>query len=108
MKALNTKAGMIAAGVLAAGVVLYFIGRKLSDKAGDAAAAVGNAINPTNPENVFHSGVNATGAAISGDKDWTLGGWVYDLFHKPYDPNAPTKKDPDSVAYIKLNSEVIR
>lgn len=30
------------------------------------------------------------GASITGDKNWTLGGQVYDWTHKAYDPNAKT------------------
>jgi hypothetical protein len=67
--------------------------RAAVDLAGDAASAVGNAVNPLNNQNVFYSGVNAIGGAIvdkdngpgrNADGSWTLGGWLYDITH----PNA--------------------
>src|SRR5690242_9314021 len=48
-----------------------------------AAATVGNAanaINPLNPENIFYGGVNAAGAAITGDSDFSLGGQIAEWF----------------------------
>ena len=67
--------GMVALAGLA--FVLY----KATGKVAGAAASVGNAINPLNHDNVFASAVNKAGAAVSGDANWSLGGWVYDLTH---------------------------
>lgn len=53
-------------------VAAVLIARKL-------APALGQAVNPVNPDNVFHSGVNAAGAAITGDESFSLGGWFHDL-----------------------------
>lgn len=38
-------------------------------------------LNPASDKNIVNAGVTQAGAAITGDKDWTLGGWVYDLTH---------------------------
>ncbi|MEN0037459.1 MAG: hypothetical protein AAGC78_10330 [Cellvibrio sp.] len=38
-------------------------------------------INPASDQNVFYKGVNGIGSAITGDKDFTLGGWIYDITH---------------------------
>ncbi len=95
MKFLNSKAAMIGVGVLAGGVVLYFVGKKLFSVAGDAAAAVGNAVNPVSHDNLANRAVGAVGSALSGDDEWTLGGWLFDVTHGgAYDPNAPTTRTP--------------
>ena len=49
----------------------------LKNRAGDVAQAV----NPTNPENVFYEGTNAVGEALTGDEHFTLGGWLYEKFN---------------------------
>lgn len=67
-------AGLVVVGVLGAWY--------LSRKAKETAAAVGNAVNPVNPGNIFYSGVNEIGGAITGDGSFSLGSWFYDLTHK--------------------------
>jgi hypothetical protein len=89
MNILNTKAGGYAAMVLVGGVLIYFVAKKFSGAVGDAARAVGEAVNPTSDKNLAYRGVNAVGEALTGDTDFNLGGWIYDLTHKDYDPNAP-------------------
>jgi hypothetical protein len=61
-----------------------------------AAKAVGEAVNPLSQNNIINKAVNATGAALTNTKpgDWSLGGWIYDMTHEPYDPNAPVKVVP--------------
>ena len=91
-KLLNTDAAKWAAVAAVAAVALYFIGRKVAGALPGAAATVGNAINPVNPDNIFAGGVNAVGGALSGSSDWSLGSWIYDVTHpNDYDPNADTK-----------------
>lgn len=86
---LNTKAAQYAAVAAVAAVALYFIGKKIVGAAPGAVGAAAQAVNPVNPNNVFASGVNAVGGAVSGQgADWSLGSWIYDLTHAPYDPNA--------------------
>ncbi|WP_101675637.1 hypothetical protein [Alloalcanivorax mobilis] len=40
-----------------------------------------NMLNPANPGNVVNQTVNGVGQAVSGDTDWTLGGWLYEVTH---------------------------
>jgi hypothetical protein len=67
------------AAITAAGIVVYML---LKEEAAAVVGAVGDAIDPTNPNNIFHSGVNAVGENISGQKGWSLGGWIYDITHE--------------------------
>lgn len=43
--------------------------------------AIPEPIKPTNPNNVIYGSVNAAGSVLTGDKDFTLGGWIYDVTH---------------------------
>ncbi len=38
-------------------------------------------ITPTNPENIFHRGVNATGAALTGNESFALGSFIFDILN---------------------------
>lgn len=40
-----------------------------------------NYVNPASEKNVVYSGVNKVGAVVSGDKEWSLGTWIYDITH---------------------------
>lgn len=58
---------------------------------GGAIAAVGlllwrnwNSINPASPDNVINQGVERIGQDITGNPDWSLGTWLYDVLH-PYE-----------------------
>ncbi|MCM3565921.1 hypothetical protein [Hydrogenophaga intermedia] len=44
-------------------------------------ASLGTAVNPANPENLAYRGVNAVGGAITGQRDFSLGVWLYELFN---------------------------
>lgn len=63
----------------------YFLGKFLIKDAaaevGQVASRVGAAINPTSDQNIFYRGVNAIGAAVSGDEKFNLGSWTYDVLH---------------------------
>lgn len=63
------------AGALVGGLVLLYLARR-------GAVAVAKAVNPVDPNNVFATGTNAVGAALSGNDSWNLGGWLYDLTHR--------------------------
>ncbi len=91
---LNTKAAYTAAGVLALGLVVYLAVRALAGKASEAAAAVGNAVNPASDQNLANRAVTATGRVLTGDQSFSLGSWLYDLTHESYDPNKPIKRAP--------------
>lgn len=57
--------------------VAYFVGRHLWNT---------GAIDPTSDKNVAYTGVNAVGAVLTGDKDFSLGSAIYDWFH-PFEAN---------------------
>jgi len=78
---LDSKSGMVVAGIAALAVVGYFAAKKTAAVAQAAASDVGNAVNPVNQDNVFHAGTNAVGEAVTGEKGWTLGGQIYDWLH---------------------------
>lgn len=107
MTFLNTKAGMVAVGVIAAGVVVYFFARRTSSAAGDAAGAVGRAVNPTHPDNIFSRAVDQIGDVFdnaSDDNSFSLGAWLHGLINpefENYDPNAPTTMDRGRVSGSK-------
>lgn len=46
-------------------------------------------LNPANQDNIINRAFTDTVRSVSGVENWTLGGWIYDLTHTPYDPNAP-------------------
>ena len=71
--------------------VLRFFAKEAGEAAGDAATAVGQAINPVNPENIFARGVNAIGATISGDESFSLGSFLFDVFNDEPDPTVSTE-----------------
>lgn len=71
---------LLIAGAAAAGLFLAWRASKI---VGDAAQAVGTAIengaiNPASRNNLINRGVEAVGSQVSGDPNWTLGGTVYD------------------------------
>lgn len=47
-----------------------------------AAAVVGNAVNPVNPDNIINRGVSGVGAAVTGADDWSLGTQLHKWFGK--------------------------
>lgn len=107
MNLLNTKAAAYAAAILAGGAVLYLVGRKLLPAAGEAAVAVGQAVNPVNPNNVFASGVNAVGGALTDQGEaFSLGSWFYDLTHDDYDPNAPAAPADEATWFGNLRERI--
>lgn len=60
--------------------VLGYIGYKLYG-AKEAVAAGLDKVNPASQNNFVNQGVNNLGAEISGETDWTLGGWAYEWSH---------------------------
>ena len=73
----STQLAIIAAGLGITAWVLY----KGTGKAAEAISSAAQAVNPLNPDNAIAGTVNKVGAIVAGDKDWTLGGWIYDLTH---------------------------
>ncbi|WP_218397991.1 hypothetical protein [Alteromonas lipotrueae] len=72
-KFLTTPAGQIAVVAVVALVAVEY-GQKKASKAA-------NAVNPLNNDNVFASGVDGVGASVTGDSNFKLGSWIYDLIH---------------------------
>lgn len=75
MNTWNPKTVLIVGGVAVAG--LWYI----KSRAGDTVARAGQAVNPTNPDNIFYGAVNSVGRELSGDEHFSLGGWIYDITH---------------------------
>lgn len=101
---LNTKAVTVGVGIIVGGALLYWVANKVIDKATSAAGAVGDAVNPTSDQNLAYRGVNAIGAAVSGDPSWSLGSWLYDVFNPPpeavrgdYEPRKLTVRKEASI-----------
>ena len=115
VNALNSKAVMVAAGVLAGGLVLYFVGRQFGKAAGDTARAAADAVarvnegtpyEGTGPVGTIAHGVDrVAGGWLSRFGGW-LGGAIYDATHAEYDPNAPATQDERD--YYEINRERIR
>lgn len=91
------------AAIAIGGGALIYLGYKLVTggykAASDAVANVLPAINPLSNQNLAYKGVNSVGEKLTGDSNFTLGGWLYDInpFANHYDPTAPatpTKKTP--------------
>lgn len=40
-----------------------------------------NAVNPASDQNIIYKGVNGVGSYITGDDDFSLGGWLYGVFN---------------------------
>lgn len=83
---LLVKLAAIGGGVL----LLAYLVQKAIPKAGNAARAVGQYLNPLDSNNGAYSGVNALGGAIvtdpagpgrNADGSWSLGAALYDLTH---------------------------
>lgn len=89
MTVLNTKAGAYAVAIIAAAAVVYLLGRRVVAEAGEAAAAVGRAVDPTSDQNIFYRGVNRVGEVLTGERDFSLGGWLYDVFNPTPPPEPP-------------------
>lgn len=83
---INRETAIAVALIAGVGIAVYLFFKRESEK---AAGALGDAINPLNPENVFARSVDALGGTLTGDPSWSLGSWLYDQFNPPYDPNAP-------------------
>ena len=65
--------------------LLYYVKRQSSQAVDSFTSKVGQTVsttlNPASPENFIYKGVNAAGSAMTGESNFDLGGWVYDVFH---------------------------
>ena len=50
-------------------------------KAVAAVEGAAEAIDITDPDNIFHTGVNKIGGSLSNNPDFSLGSWVFDVFN---------------------------
>lgn len=69
--------------------------------AGKAARQVADAtitaVNPASEGNLVNRGVSGLGGWISGNDNWNLGGWIYDITH----PNTPTTQGlPEDFTHV--------
>lgn len=44
-------------------------------------SALPEAVQPSSKNNIVYGSISSAGAAISGDKNWTLGSWLYKITH---------------------------
>lgn len=65
----------IVVGIVGAGALVWWL-------YGDKLKSIGNAVNPASDQNLAYRGVNAVGGAVTGQKDFALGSFIYDLFHE--------------------------
>lgn len=73
--------GAAAVGVLTIFGALWYAKRQ--------ALGLAPSLNPVNPDNIFYGAVNETGAAITGNNNFSLGAWIWEATH------------PEIVAYEK-------
>jgi hypothetical protein len=92
---LSTETKVIIAGGAVVLIAAWYASKKLGQAYDGVATAVGDAydwtaetvketvpyVNPADSRNVVYSSIGAVGGAISGNKDWSLGGWIYDVTH---------------------------
>lgn len=84
---IKTKTVVIVAGVALAAYLLW----RAKDAIGEALSTT---LNPASDKNLVYGGVNAVGGALTGDSNFSLGSYFYDLVNPAYDPNAPAKPAP--------------
>jgi hypothetical protein len=82
----NLTPGAVAVGlgVIVGGFLLWRasqVAARVAGTAVDAAGAAAQAVNPLNNENVFASGVNAVGGAVTGTDDWSLGVAIWEWWN---------------------------
>jgi len=86
---------------LGAVVLALYATRKLSETVSGAL----HGINPVSDQNIFYQGANAVGGVFTGQTDFSLGSWVYDITHRN-EPGDITKATP--VPIITRSGTLIR
>lgn len=72
----NQGLGLVVGGVLVVGLVYWLFRDKL-------AHVVTEKLNPASDQNVIYDDViGGVGRAVSGNDNWSLGSWIYDVFNK--------------------------
>lgn len=91
---------------LAAILALIYLAKQAAELAGGAVTSAAQAVNPINPDNVFTSAVNATGAAITGDDSFSLGAEIYNLTHSdPFNNSSEAPEPGDSPSTARTNQD---
>ncbi|GAC1677081.1 MAG: hypothetical protein NVS9B2_27890 [Steroidobacteraceae bacterium] len=96
---MNLRTALLVGGGLLAGYLAYRVYK-------GGVQVLKTDLNPASDKNLAYRGVNGVGEALTGDKNFSLGGYIYDLFHKTYDPNAPSAgglPKRDFLGYVKYN-----
>lgn len=94
MAILTNKQFYIAGGVLLGGVILLgYATKKATEKTLEA-------VNPVSHDNIFNRGVNAVTQSLTGDKNATLGTWLYEKLN-PEQPVSTNYASPDGDQHIK-------
>lgn len=87
----NNQTVATVAGILAVAAIGYLILRK----GGEAVAVVVDKVNPSSPNNFVYDDIyGGVGKSISGDENWTLGGWIYDVFNPEVYATENIKESP--------------
>lgn len=88
----NPGLGLVVGGALVVGLVWYLF----RDKLAAGAEKVVEAVNPTSDRNLAYRGYNAFYGKLYGIPDFSLGSWLYDVFHEDYDPNRISNPQPQT------------
>lgn len=87
MAVLTDKQFYVIAGVVV--IVAAYAAYRASKAADVISETLKTDFNPVSDQNLAYKGVNSFGQWVTEKKNWDLGIAIYDLFHDPYDPNAP-------------------
>lgn len=87
MAVLTDKQFYVIAGVVV--IVAAYAAYRASKAADVISETLKTDLNPASQDNFINRAFTDSVRAVSGRENWTLGGWLYDLTHEPYDPNAP-------------------
>lgn len=71
----------VVGGVVVLAAIGGFVYWKWGDDISDFFENLKDRFNPTSDKNLAYSGVNAIGAAVTGDENFTLGGAIYEATH---------------------------
>ncbi len=83
-----------AVAILAGTAAVLFLAVKLYQGSKAAAERVEKVVtedlNPASDQNLAYKATNAVGAAVTGDKDFSLGVWIYEWIHGDETPTPPS------------------
>lgn len=116
---INPNTALIVGAGVAFVALAFYLQKKASDaltgaehSIADAAGAVGTAVNPLDSRNVINRGVLAVGTSLTGDKNFSLGAWLYDMAHPreagaiaaPANPAGPSEANTANFGVIDPNA----